>query len=358
MTEVFAIAPILDETKTDENIVKKFNEYLVEDESKAEARSFPFVDHKDPLKMILKYYQQPIKTLQEDGLFGFSIKPRYGYSKDKEILFLDIASLVGPTTVPTIAKSPLISSSNIIGTVLKKIVRSETQKIVFMNTYSIATDLGLGMFEELGMTFYNAQGRSFEISGGKIGQISSFSYEGLDKKWLNYEYLILSDKKELDLLVGEEGISYQNQALTGASDEIVKVLDRETEKCIQTVSRLLNKPDLLEPLASVGNGLSFACLAFTRHVKVMNQLKAFVELTDFEANLKQVDYFIIPEKYTTFRQMLTERKIPTMVIKTQSNTTVAENEVLLPYFSFTSEDMLEIFDYLKVIIRLLYFRGR
>lgn len=355
MTDVFAVAPILDETKTDQNIVKKINEFLLQDESPAKARFFPFVDHNDPLKMILNYNQQPVKTLLEDGLFGFSIKARYGYTKDKKILFLDIASMVGSNTVPRIAKAPLISSSKIIGTVLKKIVRSETQKIVFMNVHSIATDLGLGLFEELGLIFYNAKGLPFTISGGKIGQISSFSYEGLDEKWLDYEYLILSDERELKPLVGERGISYQNQALTGASTEIVKVLDLETEKCVQTISRLLNKPSLLEPVTSVGNGLGFACLAFVRHVQVMDQVEAFIELTDLEASLQQVDYFIIPERYTAFRQMLTEHKIPAMVIKTQTNSMVAANEVLLPYFNFTSENMLEIFDYLKVVLQLLYF---
>lgn len=357
MTEVYAIAPILDEIKTDENLVKKFNEYLMQENVSAEARLFSFVDHNDPLKMILNYNKQPIKFLLEDGLFGFSIKPKYGYTKDKKTVFLDIKSIIGPTTVPKIAKAPLISNSEIIGSVLKKIVRSETEKIVFMNVHSIATDLGLGMFEELGITFYDAQGYPFKISGGKIGQISSFSYEALDKKWLDYQYLILSDKKELDPLVGEQGISYQNQDLTGASNEIVKVLDRETEKCVQTISRLLNKPSLTEPIASVGNGLGFACLAFMRHVEIIDQLDAFVKLTDFEERLQQADYFIIPEKYTTFRQILAEHSVPTMVIKTQSVSSISDNEILLPYFDFTPENMIGIFDYLKIVVRLLYFRS-
>ncbi|WP_368251262.1 glycerate kinase [Enterococcus sp. 2201sp1_2201st1_B8_2201SCRN_220225] len=356
MTDVYAVAPLIDDLKIDQNIVKKINEYFMQEKVQAEAQLFSFVDYNDPLKVALNYYQQPMKFIEEEGLLGFSIRGRYGYTSDKKMLLVDVASILGPNTVSSIAKSPLISSSKPMGRVLKKIVKPETERIVFVNVQSIATDLGIGMFEELGMIFYSQKGHPFQISGGKIGQIASFSYEAFDKKWLDYEYLILSDKRDQAVLTGKKGISYQNQSLTGASPEIAKFLAGETEKAVHNIMNLLGKEKLAESDLSVGNGFSFACNLFLRKVKVFEQLSAIMELTDFEQRIKSADYFLIPEGYTTFRKVLSDRNIPALVIKEGLNTKVASRETMVSFPKLDKKNMDEIFEVLKSTIQVLYFR--
>lgn len=358
MSDVFAISPLFDNLDLDKELVTHINSWLDKEKIKATLESFPYVDHHDPLKTILYFYQQPMNYFNSENYFGFPYEARYGYAENKTLLFLDVGSILGMNVVPQLAKAPLMFSSHEIGLVLKRIVRPETKKIIFMNVECIAPDLGLGMLEELGIKFYNQNNQKLTITAGKIGQIKSFSYENLNKKWLSYEYMVLESQGDQGKLLGEESISFTNRKLTGASPEIAKVLERETKQCANTFEKLLDKRIMYQPEASVGNGFTFGCLSFFRQVKVQNQVKAFVELTDLEQSLDKADYFLLPEDYLSFRELLNERGTKTLVIQENNDEEFSgyPNEAGVPFPKLSIEHMEQVMNHIKSTLKLLYFR--
>lgn len=356
MADIYGVAPIMEQAKDDDLLLSAINVELQKQDQASKAVLFPYVDHTDPLKMIMSFYQQPIKKIRGEGLYNFPIEARYGFTEDKQSLFLDVGSILGQQTVPPIARAPLMSSSKEVGRILKKVVAKETKTIVFLNVQSIAADLGLGMLQELGIQFFNQYGQPFDLTSGKLGQISSFSYEQIQQRWLDYEYLILESDRDMGQLLGGEGVAVRNQKQTGASPEIVKVLDREAAKVVELLEGLLAKPIQQLPEASVGNGFAFGCLQLLRKVQVQNQVTAFMELTDFEKTLEEVDYFVTPARYEAFRQLLQRREIATLVIKDQRELITSSNELAVTLPTLVTKNFPEIRRELETLFKILYFR--
>ncbi len=356
MTETFAISPLFNDINLDQTFISEINQWLSKEKIAAKLVSFPYVDHNDPLRTVLDYYQEPISNLQTEGYFGFTSQAQYGYADSKKTLFIDIGSILGEDVVPQLAKAPLMSSTHEIGRVLKKKVKPETKKIIFTNVSNIAPDLGLGFLEELGIEFFSQNGKKIKVSSGKIGQIYSFSYEKMAKKWLNYEYLILAGDDDKGPLIGEGSISYRNQQLTGASPEIVKLLDRETLKAVNTFEKILDKRIMYQPEASVGNGFAFGCLSFFRNVTVQNQVQAFVDWTDFGKDIEKSDYFIIPNYYLSFRQLISERNKKTFLLQEGESSVIYPNEVEIPIPKISDESITLLMRQIQSIIKIFYFR--
>ncbi|MEG0254468.1 glycerate kinase [Vagococcus sp.] len=358
MSEIVAISPLFNDIDLDQAFVKQVNHWLAKEKIEARVQSFPYVDHNDPLRTILSYYQEPINTLMTEGYFGFTSKAQYGYADSKEILFLDVGSILGDNVVPQIAKAPLMASTHEIGRVLKKKVKPETKKIIFTNVSNLAPDLGLGFLEELGIEFFNSTGKKIKISSGKIGQIYSFSYEKMAKKWLGYEYLILENDDKKIPLVGEGGISFTHQQLTGASPEIAKLLDRETLKAVNTFEKILGKRILYLEEASVGNGFAFGCLSFFRNVTVKNQVDAFIELTNFGKDIEKSDYFIIPSYYESFRGLLNKSKKKTFLLQHEEDKIVYDNEMEIPTHKIDADSFEFLLRQIQSVLKIFYFRSK
>lgn len=356
MSDIFAISPLFNDVDLDQAFISKMNQWLREEKIAAKLITFPYVDHNDPLRTVLDYYQEPISTLQTEGYFGFTSEAHYGYSDAKRTLFLDVGSILGEDIVPQLAKAPLMASTHEIGRVLKKKVRPETKKIIFTNISNISPDLGLGFLEELGIEFFGQNGKKIKITSGKIGQIYSFSYEKMPKKWLNYDYLILGGEDNAVPLVGDNSISYRNQKLTGASPEIVKLLDRETLKAVNTFEKILDKRIMYKPEASVGNGFAFGCLSFFRHVTVQNQVQAFIDWTDFGKDIEKSDYFIIPNYYLSFRELLSNQGKKAFVLQEGNEKIVYPNEVEIPVPKITGGNVDILMRQVQSILKIFYFR--
>lgn len=356
MAEIYAIGPLLADKQQNKLLLKQLNADLKVVAPKASAIDFPYVDHYHPLKMILGYHKEPIRKQLCAGPGKFQVEASYGYSSDRKTVYIDLGTILGPQTIPRLARTPLNTSSRGVGELLKKVVGAETEKVVFVNPENIATDLGMGMFSELGVTFFDQRGLPFEVSGGKLGQIASFSFEHFDRRWQKLQYWLLDNQTEKTTLTGEQSISQQHCELTGASPELVKFLEQETKKFTQQVDELLQKQLANQPQAALGNGFAFGCLAFFRQVIVKDQIAAFAEITDFETRLKQADYFVTLDRYGPFRELLAQHQLPTLVLQTTKDPPKSSpNELILP-FQLAETEFEQLEKGMQALVGLLYFR--
>ncbi|MGX7024770.1 glycerate kinase [Vagococcus hydrophili] len=354
MVDIFTMSPLFNDIESDQSFIIDINKWLSKENIKAKLKLFPYVDYNEPLQTALEYYNQPIRNIVTEGYFGFSTESRYGYANSNEILILDVGSILGNNIVPQIAKAPLMSSTHEIGRVLKKKVKSETKKIIFVNITNMAPDLGFGFLEELGIEFFDRSNKKMKISSGKIGQINSFSYERLPRKWLNYEYFILNNVDGFIPLTGDNSISYKNQILTGASPEIAKLLDRETLKVVNTFEKILDKRIMYQPEASVGNGFAFGCLSFFRNVVVQDQFQAFLDLTDFGEDIQQSDYFILPDYHLSFRSLLEKQNKVSFILSNEAMNLSRKNEIEVPTMEICIENKKWLQRQIQTMIKVFY----
>ncbi len=354
MRDIFTISPLFNNIELDQLFINNINSWLSEEKINAEVRFFPYVDYNDPLQTALAYYQQPIKTILTEGYFGFSSESRYGYADSNKILIIDVGSILGNKIVPQIAKAPLMASTHEIGRVLKKKVRPETKRIIFTNVTNIAPDLGLGFLEELGIEFYDQKNKKIKISSGKIGQINSFSYEKISNKWLEYEYSILNNNDDVISLIGEKSISYENQDLTGASPEIARLLERETLKAVNTFEKILGKRIMYQPESSVGNGFAFGCLSFFRNVVVQDQLQAFIDLTNVGESIQKTDYFILPDYYFSFRELLSKQNKVSFILSSEGIKKDNHHEIEIPIVPICTENKEWLQRQIQFMIKMFY----
>ncbi|HCM90644.1 MULTISPECIES: glycerate kinase [Vagococcus] len=356
MEDIFTISPLFNNFELDQLFINNINDWLLEEKINAKLRFFPYVDYNDPLQTALAYYKQPIKTVVTEGYFGFSSESRYGYADSNKILIIDVGSILGSKIVPQIAKAPLMASTHEIGRVLKKKVRPETKRIIFTNVTNIAPDLGLGFLEELGIEFYDKNNKKIKVSSGKIGQINSFSYEKIPNKWLGYEYLILNNHDDSTSLIGEKSISYENQELTGASPEIAKLLERETLKAVNTFEKILRKRIMYQPESSVGNGFAFGCLSFFRNVVVQDQLQAFIDLTNVGESIQKTDYFILPDYYFSFRELLSKQNKVSFILSSEGTKKDNDHEIEIPIVPICIENKEWLQRQIQFMIKMFYLK--
>ncbi|WEG72522.1 glycerate kinase [Vagococcus intermedius] len=357
MREVYSVSPLVEDQGDNNQLIEQMRLDLKAVSKDTEVLQLPEVDFERHLQVLMDYHNQSLRSTRVEGPLKFSVDALYGYDTDKKTVFIDVGSVLGAKTVPPLARAPLMSTSHGLGELLKKVVKNNTEHIVFLNVENIATDLGLGMLESLGVIFYADNGRQINITGGKIGQIASFSYEKLDSKWLQCDYEIWSDTKTFGPLFGEHGLAIRNQELTGASFAIAKLLDKQTASCVNEIDKLLKKVSPEPEHLSAGNGLAFACFNFFKQVRVEDELEALIDYLDISEHLGAINYFIILDRNTHLRQLLATYELPVIVIsRISSLADRLPNEVHLLLADLLEEDPQLFSQQLAENLRLLYFR--
>ena len=359
MNEVFAVTPFTMNIPKSDGVFNSISTAIRQVNGQGKVFATPYVDHRDPLGVLLHYQHQSIQTMKVSGPLHSSTVGRYGYVDDGHTLVIDVGSILGNTSVPHITKSPLMASSRGVAELMKKAVTPRIKNIYFVNLENIASDLGLGMLQELGVTFFDKKNQELDISGGKLSSIRQMSMDRLDRKWFQYQYFLFGNEGESGPLIGTEGIAVRNAKLTGASPELVKALNRSITTFAEGFSQLIKKNIQLDPRAGYGNGFAYGFLAFFQQVTVKDQIQMFLEIDDFLRKTK-TDYFLVYAQFTEFRKFLAKRGKKVLLLSDYGKETdVFSNEVVLP---IVFKEIIEQGDFetletqMKIVIQLLYFR--
>lgn len=334
MENLFAITPLTKEFLTHLNqdeFFKRIEQAIKHINGDDALVVTPYVDHNDPLEGLLRSQDQPVKTLKVSGpLAQKSTIGRYGYLDNQTRLVVDVGSVLGEQTLTNITKTPLMASSRGVGELLKQAVTSKTKKITFVNLENIASDLGMGVLQELGATFYSKTYSTVAISGGKLSSIYSISFEDMDKKWLDYEYEFITLIPKNEILTGENGIAFKNAKLTGATPELAKALNYEFESFSKTMEQMSDHQLAELPHVTCGNGFPIAFSLFFSQVKIENQSHLYQKIIQHLLDQK-IDYYMVYAPYVHFRQELAKKNQKVLIFGDLANYPhLLPNELMLP----------------------------
>lgn len=206
-------------------------------------------------------------------------------SKDGYAL-IEVASVIGlPNIKNTI--NPLDRTTKGIGVLIKKAISLGINKIYIALGGTSTNDLGIGMLQELGISFNN--GDIYTMSN--IEEIKSIDTSNYLLKDKDIEFILLVDIT--NPLLSNNGATYTFgkqkgygpylDLLEDKMTKLTKIFEKETNK------KLNNIPSL-----GAAGGLAGALYAFS-NATIVSGIEEILKLSNFDQKIKDVDYIITGE---------------------------------------------------------------
>ncbi|MBQ3421788.1 MAG: glycerate kinase, partial [Romboutsia sp.] len=194
------------------------------------------------------------------GPIGEKVTAKYGILKDTNTAIIEMAQASGLPLVPTELRNPLNTTTYGVGEIIKEAIEKGCRNFIVGIGGSATNDGGVGMLQALGFEFYDENGNLLGLGGKVLNQIRSIKVDNRLKELDECSFKIACDVN--NPLYGENGAAYIYGPQKGATEEIVKELDKGLMNFAEVVKNDLGKD--IANVAGVGaaGGLGFGFLAF------------------------------------------------------------------------------------------------
>ncbi len=207
-----------------------------------------------------------------------------------DVLYLDVAEVVGLANVPIEERMPLKSSSKGIGEVIAFAQERGLQKIVVCCGGSATVDGGVGLLVALGVRFLDDNGKQLSGIASNLSRIVDFDLSHLNS---SLEIEVLVDVK--NPLLGEYGSAQCFGPQKGAKAADIEKLESGLENFVKVTKRKLG--DFVEADSfgmGAAGGLPFA-LRYFLGAKIVPGFSYFSEFIGLENKIKKADLIITGE---------------------------------------------------------------
>mgnify|MGYP004504438343 CR=1 FL=1 len=156
---------------------------------------------------------------------------------------------------------------------------------------SATTDCGCGMAAALGVSFYNADKKSFIPTGGTLSEVAEIDLSHLDQRVRQSSFTVMSDV--LNPLYGPMGAAYVFAPQKGATDEEVKILDAGLAHIAGVIERDCHV-DCHMRAAGAAGGTGYGCAAFLG-AEIVSGIDGLLSLCRFDALLQDCGLIVTGE---------------------------------------------------------------
>ena len=203
-----------------------------------------------------------------------------------------MAQASGLPLVPTELRNPLNTNTYGVGEIIKEAIQKGCRNFIVGIGGSATNDGGVGMLQALGYEFYDENNNLVGLGGKVLNQIKSIKIDNRLKELDECSFKIACDVN--NPLYGKNGAAYIYGPQKGASEEIVKELDKGLINFSEVVKRELNKDIAhIEGVGAAG-GLGFAFLGFLNS-KLESGIKIILDEINLEEAIKDADFVITGE---------------------------------------------------------------
>ena len=227
-----------------------------------------------------------IDTIVLDGNF----EPKScAYGATADVAYVSISNSSG--LPDTKEKNPEITTSFGFGEQILDAIKKGKKEIILCLGGSSTNDGGCGMLSALGAKFYDKEFNEFVPTGCNVGDVVAVNLKELNKNIKGIKFKALCDVK--NPLIGPKGCSYTFAPQKGAT---TKEMQDELEKQMvhfAEFSKILDGNPNLEGAGAAG-GLGFAIQTYLKG-QLIHGATYFLDLIDFDAKAKTVDYVITGE---------------------------------------------------------------
>ncbi|SFD38179.1 glycerate kinase [Bacillus sp. OV194] len=164
------------------------------------------------------------KTVRVTGPLHSELSAEYGILGDQKTCVIEMASASGLCLVSPEELNPLTATTYGTGQLIKQGLDDGFRSFVLAIGGSATNDGGAGMLQALGLELLDESGQSVPFGGGELHNIKKIDLSGFDPRVKESTFLIASDVQ--NPLVGKEGASAVFGPQKGATEEMVKLLDK------------------------------------------------------------------------------------------------------------------------------------
>lgn len=226
------------------------------------------------------------------GPLGDKRKAVYGVLKDGKTAVIEMAEAAGLALVPRDKRNPLYTTTYGVGELIKEAVNCGYRNFIIGLGGSSTNDGGVGMLQALGFEFFDEDGAQLGLGGQVLGRINNISIENRIKELDQCTFRVACDVD--NPLYGVDGAAYVFGPQKGATNEIVKELDKGLVNYSQVVKRSLGIDIGKSAGTGAAGGLGYAFMAFLNG-KLESGIKIIMEEIKLEDEIKNSDIVVTGE---------------------------------------------------------------
>ena len=179
---------------------------------------------------------------------------------DCQTVFVESAEVIGYSTIRQSDFSPLTLGSSGLGVIIKTLIRRGYKTIYITMGDSVIMDLGLGMLNELGVTFFSGSQKLKNPTLEKMAEITDFCCDDIVKLTRSIKIVGLGDTK--DFLVGPYGQAHIYGKQKGLQNSSIQFVENSYKSFLSLIEEKLGKKIGSLPMATGSGGIGGALSAF------------------------------------------------------------------------------------------------
>lgn len=232
------------------------------------------------------------KVISVTGPINEKVNATYGILKETNTAIIEMAQASGLPLVPAELRNPLNTTTYGVGEIIKAAIEKGCRNFIVGIGGSATNDCGVGMLQALGFEFYDENDNLVGLGGKVLNQIKRIKTDNKLKELDECNFKIACDVN--NPLYGENGAAYIYGPQKGATEEIVKELDKGLKNFAEVVKKDLGKDIAHIEGAGAAGGLGFGFLGFLNS-KLESGIKIILDEIKLEEVVKDADIVITGE---------------------------------------------------------------
>lgn len=216
----------------------------------------------------------------------------YGILNNGKIAVIEMAAASGLPLLNISERDPLKTSTYGTGELIKDALKRGCRDFIVGIGGSATNDAGMGMLEALGVKFLDINGKKLQPIGENLGRVEKFDVSGMIPELKESKFLVACDVD--NPFYGPRGAAEIYSRQKGATEEVVKILDKGLEHFSNIVKRELGKEIGNFPGAGAAGGLGGGFLSFLKAV-LKPGIDIVIDTINLEEEIKNADFVITGE---------------------------------------------------------------
>ena len=223
---------------------------------------------------------------------GKEIKSSFGILGDKKTAVIEMAKASGLELISSSERNPMITTTYGTGQLIKSALEKNVSTILIGLGGSATNDGGAGMIQALGGKLLDENNQEIGFGGGELSKLRKIDLSHLDKRLKNVKIIVACDVE--NPLTGINGASYTFGKQKGATDEMIKILDKNLSHFSKIIEKELNINVENIPGSGAAGGLGAGLIGFLSG-ELKKGIDIVIKYSDLESKLKDTDFIITGE---------------------------------------------------------------
>ena len=231
--------------------------------------------------------------IEVHGPLDKKVTASYGIIEEGEkTAIIEMAQAAGITLVSKQERNPLYTTTYGVGEIIKDAIHRGCRSFIVGIGGSATNDAGVGMMQALGYKFYDVDGNLLGLGGQILSKIHRIDDTEALKELSECSFKVACDVD--NPLYGKNGASYIYGPQKGATEEIVKILDKGLINLSKVVKNTYGVSDENIPGAGAAGGLGYGFMTFLGG-KLESGIDIILKEINLEEDIKDADVVVTGE---------------------------------------------------------------